>query len=160
MPNYDPQMAARVWQRVRNTAPPTQDPALPATQTAPQLSQMIAHELAAATTYRHLSRQFQGSAGTTLRRMETEERSHASCLRGMCELQNGACPSAQAPTAPKEAPLVTLRRCYQHELQSAAQYEQLSADPQYGKVYASMAAQERNHSRLVLELLGRLKNSK
>lgn len=147
MASYDPKMAARVWQRVQSSEGSVQE--------GPDLSEMISQELAAAATYLHLSRRLSGSDSTILRRIQAEELSHADCLKGICDLTNGACPAVRKPTVSQEPALTILRRCYHHELQSAEQYERLAADPQYGRVYASLAVQERAHSRLVLEILGR-----
>lgn len=148
MDAYDPEMAARVWNRVRGNG---DEPAKPNTQ---GLLSLIAEELQDATTYLHLSRQYQGKEGAVLRKMSQEEQSHAACLKGIYTLITGTRPEVRA-VPPKQEPVeVTLRRCYGWEMRCLAEYQDRSTDPEYGQVFARLATQEREHCRQILELLG------
>ena len=69
----------------------------------------------------------------------------------------GAVPTPTVtPPVPQESPDRCLRRCYGQEMRCLAQYEARSTDPEYGPVFSRLAAQEREHCRIILELLGRL----
>ena len=146
MEHIDQEKAQRVWQRVTGGA------------AAPEgsLVDLIAGEWADATTYLHLARQLGGSAGNILRRMFQQEQAHAACLKGIYALISGSRPSIPTPPPPREPTQVVLRRCYGREMQCLAQYESRTSDPDYGQVYAKLAAQEREHCKNILELLGKL----
>lgn len=143
----DPQKAARVWQRVQETAQPKEQ----------GLLAMIAREWTAAATYLRLSRRFQGKDSATLRRMYEEEQAHTACLKGIYTLITGAHPTVQAAPPPEQDTETALRRCYGQKMQCLADYEARSEDKEYGPVFARLASQEREHCRLILELLGNLK---
>lgn len=149
METYDPQMAQRVWQRVYNQ-PQTQPD-------GEELLSLIAQEWTDATTYLHLSRRYQGKAGTILHRMFQDEQAHAACLKGIYTLMTGKHPTVRSVPPSQEPVPVILRRCYGREMHSLAQYEARAADPEYGQVFSRLAEQEREHCRRVLELLGNLK---
>lgn len=149
MQGYDPKKAAEVWQRVQSTARPEG----PDTGLLP----LIAAELSASATYMALSKRFTGKESVLLRTMAEEEASHAACLKGMYRLQTGQVSSVQAtPPGAQQTLESALRRCYAGELGSIHAYESRSAQPEYGHIFARMAREEENHSRTVLELLGRL----
>lgn len=149
METIDPAKAARVWQRVQGDAP----------KKAPEqgLLELIAQEWTDAEIYLHLSRRFQGKDSVVLRRMYEEEQSHTACLKGIYTLITGTHPSVRAVPLSQGDPETILRLCYGREMRCLAQYEARSSDPEYGQVFARLANQERDHCRLVLELLGRLK---
>lgn len=152
METIDKAKAARVWQRVQSevAAYPTQG-----------LQAMIAEEWADAAIYLSLSRRVQGNAANILRKIGQEEQSHMACLKGIYALQGTNKPDIPAPPAVDKAPVsVILRRCYGREMRCLAQYESRANDPEYGQVYARMAQQEREHCRLILELLGSLPQDK
>lgn len=149
METYDPEKAARVWQRVRGEDTP-----------APNhqgLLALIAEEWTDATTYLILSRRFQGKQSLLLRRMFEEEQAHAACLKGIYTLITGQRPITKSAPLPQEGTEAILRRCYGREMRCLAEYEARSADPEYGQVYARLATQERDHCRQILELLGSYK---
>lgn len=149
---YDAEKAARVWQRVKgNSASPAPEP------NTQGLLGLIAEEWTDATTYLHLSRMFQGKQSAMLRKMFEEEQAHAACLKGIYTLTTGTRPVTRAVPPPQENPELTLRRCYGREMRCLAEYESRSADSQYGQVFARLAAQEREHLRMILELIGNLK---
>ena len=152
METIDPQKAARVWQRVRGEQPQGQDIAA--------LSAMIAGEWADAAVYLQLSRSFSGKDAAALRRLFEEEQAHTACLKGIFTLITGTRPTipAQPPApAPTEA---TLRRCYGREMRCLTQYEAKSGDPEYGPVFSRLADQEREHCRILLEIIGRMGKAK
>ena len=149
MDSIDPQMAERVWRRVRGTAPAGPD--------MQSLEELIAQEWADGAVYQHLSRKFQGKESALLRQLAQQEQAHVACLKGIYTLMLGAKPNVHTPPVPQASPEQLLRRCYNRELQSLAQYEARASDPQYGQTFAHLARQEREHSRIVLELLGKLK---
>ena len=149
METIDPAKAARVWQRVHAT------PAEPIREQG--LLELIAQEGADAAIYLHLQRHFQGRENAMLRKMFEQEQAHAACLKGIYTLLTGKRP-ASVPQPPKQAdPETLLRQCYGREMRCLAQYESRSADPEYGQVFARLAEQERDHCRMVLELLGKIK---
>ena len=147
METYNPEMAAQVWQRVRNSAPIEDG--------AADLPALIAGEWTDAATYLHLSRRFQGKEAAALRRMFEEEQSHAACLKGIYTLITGERTVTRTPPLPQEPVITTLRKCYGREMRSLAEYEQRSGHRDYGPVFQRMAEQEREHCRVLLELLGK-----
>lgn len=149
METYDPEKAARVWQRVHASAAIAPD--------GDSLLALITGEWADAATYLYLSRSRQGREAAALRRLFEEEQSHAACLKGIYTLSTGKKPIIHTVPPAKEPLETALRRCYGREMRSLAEYEARSADPEYGPVFARLAAQEREHCRIVLELLGNLK---
>lgn len=142
---YDPEKAARVWQRVHSGS---------SQETAPELLTLIGEELAEASIYQKLSRHFKGQQASLLRHISQEDRSHADCLKGIYTMLTGAHPSPQIPTFPRTSPDIHLRRCYGRKLLAAARYEAKAADPEYGAIFGRLALQERTHCRHILELLG------
>lgn len=153
MKAYDPQMAARVWQRVQN--PPTETASEPTHREA-GLQGLIMEEWISASTYLQLSRQLPGKEASVLQRLFREEQTHASCLRGIYTLITGEKPPIQTPPTVKEPAETTLRKCYGREMRSLKEYEARSSDPEFGPVFAKLAEQEREHCRAVLELIGGL----
>lgn len=139
----------RVWRRVRGEEPAQVQPDL-------GLPGLIAGEMQAGAGYQALAERFSGREAETLRRMAREEHSHEMALRGMHFLITGERPAVKIGPQTREPLETTLRRCYAGEMKSLAAYESRSHDREYGHVFASLAAQEREHCRLVLELLGRL----
>ena len=149
MEAYDPQKAARVWQRVQGSTGAVQ-----ADESA--LITMIEEAWKDAGGYLYLSRQYQGSQSNVLRRIHEQKQSHVACLKGIYTLKTGSRPVLQIPMPPlpREPVEVVLRRCYGREMRSLALYEARASDPEYGQVFARMAEQSREHCRKILELLG------
>lgn len=138
----------RVWRRVRGEETADQpDLGLPG---------LIAGEMTAGAAYQALAGRFTGREAETLRRMAQEEQSHEAALRGMHFLVAGEHPTVKIGPQAREPLETALRRCYAGEMKSVAAYESRSHDREYGHVFASLAAQEREHCRRVLELLGGL----
>ncbi len=151
MLSYDAEKASRVWERVHAGAE-----VLPQGQNLPAL---IAAEQTDAATYLRLSQHFRGKDAAALRRLSEEEKAHGACLRGIYTLLTGEKAAIIPPAAGQETVAATLRRCYQREIRALSAYEQRSNDPEYGPVFAKLAAQEKEHCRIVLELLGKMKDS-
>lgn len=152
MANYDKAMEDRVWKRVQGSRA---EPAASG-QRDLNLQELIMNEWIAAATYLQLSRQMGPKAAAVLQKLFREEQTHAACLKGMYTLINGTRPVIRTPQPQKEPVEITLRKAYAGELRSIEAYESRSDHPEYGHVFASMAKQEREHSRAVLELLGGL----
>ena len=148
MENYDPKTAAQVWQRVLGT-----DPA-PPPQT--DLTSLIAGEMADEAAYLTLSRKLRGQQSDLLRQMARQAQTHSACLRGIHRLRTGTAPQVRVPEPSDAPPEQLLRRCYSRKTQNAAQYEARSSDREFGEVFAGLARQEREHCRIILELLGNL----
>ena len=146
MENYDAAKATRVWQRVQASQPEAEG--LPA---------LIAGEMEDAATYIQLARRLGGKEGQTLRQLASAEQSHTACLKGIYTLMTGEPINPRIPPLRQEPAERTLRRCYGKEMRCLAQYEARTSDPEYGPVFARLAAQEREHCMTVLELIGRLK---
>ena len=148
MENFDAAKATRVWQRVQG------NPTSPETTTG--LPALIAEELQDAAVYLQLSRRMGSKEAQLLRRLYEEDLSHAACLKGIYNLITGEKSAVRTPPVCQESPELSLRRCYGREMRCLAQYETRSTDPEYGPVFSRMAAQEKEHCSMVLELLGRL----
>lgn len=149
MDTIDAVKAARVWQRVQADNPGTAREA--------GLMELIVREREAAATYLLLSRRFKGKQSALLRQLFEQEQAHAACLKGIYTLMTGKAPVSAASAPVLEETGAVLRRCYGNQMQCLARYEQRSADPEYGHVFARLAQQEREHCRTVLEILGSIK---
>ena len=145
---YDPQKAARVWQRVQTQQQESRPEG--------DLQALMMEKRHTAAIYAQLARQLPGKESPILQRLHREEQSHTACLRGICTLIAGDAPIVPTPPIPKDPPELTLRKCYAREMRSLKEYESRMSDPEYGPVFARLAEQEREHCRAVLELIGGL----
>lgn len=145
MQTYDPQKAARVWNRVQGH---------PEGENLPEL---IGMEWQDAVTYLALSRRFQGRDGQLLRQLAQQEQDHVAVLRGLYTLQNGSRPAAATPPIPKEDTESLLRRSYGSHMHRLARYEAKRNDPEYGQIFTRLADQERDQCQKILAILGRMK---
>ena len=143
---FDQKRAAQIWQRVQGTEP----------QTRPEegLLELIARETEDAAIYLSLSRSVQGRASALLRKLYEQEQTHAACLKGIYTLTTGKRANVALPKLLPDTPENILRRCYGREMRCLARYEQRTSDPEYGQVFQRLAEQERDHCRMILELLG------
>lgn len=150
MERYDMQKAARIWERVHASSEAEQNPAtvLPA---------LIVGERMAAATYLQLSRRFQGREARLLRQLYQEEQSHVACLQGIYTLITGEQMAAKTAPVPQGTVVAVLRKCYGEEMRSLAEYEQWASHREYGPVFARLVQQEREHCRMLLEILGMMK---
>ena len=149
METIDSQKAAQVWKRVHGET----------TGNGPEdgLSELIAQEWEAATTYLQLSRRLQGRQNMLVRKLFEQEQAHAACLKGIYTLITGKRPNVAGVKPVVDDPAKVLRRCYGKQMQCLAKYEQRSADPDYGHIYTRLAQQEKEHCHMILEILGSLK---
>ena len=146
MANYDPKTAARVWDRVQNTAVPAGD--------ASVILNLIEEELADAAAYLRLSKKLPAPQAASARQMAQQEQSHATCLKGIYTMITGRKPIVPPPAPSDDPPYIVLRRCYGREMRCLAQYEARQNDPQYGHVFRSLARQEQEHCHRILEIFG------
>ena len=146
MKNYDPKTAARVWDRVQNTAVPAGDSQL--------ILNLIAEEILDAATYLQLSKRLSTPQAAAIKQLAQQEQSHVSCLKGVYTMITGEKPKVLPVKVSDDPPDIVLRRCYGREMRALAQYEARQNDPQYGHVFHSMARQEQEHCHKILELLG------
>ena len=152
MANYDKQMADRVWKRVQGEREEEKRDL--------NLKGLILSAQMASATYQQLSRQLGQREGPTLQRLAREEQANSACLKGICLLAEGRRPDGKQPQITRESPELMLRRAYAGELKTMAALEALSGHPEYGHIFADLAARERDHSRTILEILGRLERTK
>ena len=146
----DKEKAARVWERVQPKPP--LDPE--------QILRLLTAEQEDAATYAHLAKQLPGPQSASLRKLYEQEQSHSACLKGIYSLITGTPPVLPQIQVQQGKPEAILRRCYGREMQSLAAYEAHSADPEYGQVFARLAAQEREHCHILLTIIGNLQKRK
>lgn len=139
---YDESMEKRVWERVRSEAPQK------------SLQVLAAAEKANAAVYLRLSRLAQGPEKALLRQLFERERRHGHLLGGIHFLTEDKALSVRTAAPPADTMALALRKCYAATLQAVAEYDRRSQDPEYGHAFARMAAQEREHCTMLLELLG------
>lgn len=137
-------MEQRVWQRVLGTAEET------------SLQALAVAERNSGAAYLMLSRTAQGHAKTILRQLYERERQHERCLCGIGIARDGKALSIRTVPMDSQSPTVILRKCYAATLRALQEYERRRGDGQYGPVFDAMAQQEREHCRMILELLGTL----
>ena len=92
MATYDPQKAARVWQRVQgekeNREPERRED---------NLQELIMNEWVAAATYMQLARKMGQKEAAVLLNLAREEQNHLSCLKGIHTLITGEKCAVRAP---------------------------------------------------------------
>ena len=150
MNTYDPKKAERVWARVQGTRE-EEKPSL-----HKNLQAMIMNEWITAATYLTLARQVPPREMCILQRLARDDQSHGTCLKGIYTMTTDQEPVIKAPPITAGSVNLTLRKCYSGLLKTLQEYERWSADPEYGPVFQRLADQEREHCRLVLELIGRM----
>ena len=155
MNTYDPQKAARVWQRVQGEKENRESP-----HREDNLQELIMNEWVAAATYLQLARKMGQKEAAVLQNLAREEQNHLSCLKGIHTLITGEKCAVKAPKIQLGTPETTLRRCYGEKMRNLKAYEARTSDPEYGHVFTRLAEQEREHCRILLELIGRFKQSK
>lgn len=108
----------------------------------------------AAGAYIRLARCFQGWEAASLQRLTRQARAQASCLSGIYALVTGEVPDLKLPV-PEVGPVgVSLRKCYVRAMRILVACEAHSADPEYGPVFARLAAQQQAHCAALLEIIG------
>lgn len=144
MEKIDPQVAAKVWQRVRGNEK--------AVETV-SIQTMVAWEKETEAILLWLSRRLP-EKGYAWQQMIADTRRHIACLQGIRQL-NGEKPGAYAAGKPMSGePGPWLRRCYGQCLRVGGQYASRAEDAQYGCVYGDMARTKKRHCALILEVLG------
>lgn len=144
---YDAEKTAEIWKRVQGL--PSVEPDVS------QLLVMIAQEWADAVTYLHLSRHFRGKDSALLRKMAYEEQAHCTCLKGIYTMITGHHPSVQAPSVSRQPLGQLLRQCCSREQECICRYEDWAKNPEHGASFARLAAEEKEHSHILLQLLGK-----
>lgn len=144
MDKMDPQVAARVWQRVRGTGKPEETVGI---QT------MVAWEKETEAMLLWLSKRLP-EKGYALQQMMADTRRHIACLQGIRQLSGQKPGVYTAGKLPGNDPSALLRRCYGQCLRVGAHYAQRAEDEQYGCVFGDMARTKRRHCALILEILG------
>ena len=152
MNTYDPRKAERVWARVQGTQVPEHG------AQEMNLQGMIMNEWVASSTYLALARQVPPREGCILQRLAREEQCHGACLKGIYTMITDQEPVIKASPMTGGSVEGVLKKCYGAEMQTLKEYERWATDPEYGPVFSKLAEQEREHCRLVLELIGRVGN--
>lgn len=144
MDPVDPKLQARVWQRVKGEQP----------SAGAGLSELYMEQSAIAAVYRQLARQ--NGAREAMLALHRRAQEHCACLRGICAMSGGHAPAARTATPVREPLSRALRSCYAREIRCLRLYEGRAADPEYGPVFAALAAGKREDCRTLLTLLGSL----
>lgn len=151
METIDPQQAARVWQRVRGGSPETD---------IRELLELIAHEWEDSAIYLQLSRRCTGRESNILYTLFQQEHAQCMCLKGLYTMITGENPKLGTVQVGREPLEDSLRKCYGREMQTLHLYEKKAEDPEYGYIYCHIRDQERDHCRILLELIGGLRKGK
>ena len=146
MKPIDPHTAAKVWDRVQNTAVPAPD--------AQFILNQITEELLDAALFQQMARRLPPPQANLVRALSRQDQSHAVCLKGIYTMITGRKPIAPTPTAGDDPPSILLRKCYGRKMRALSQYEARQGDPQYGHVFRTLARQEQEHCHRILEILG------
>lgn len=149
MHSYDPEKAARVWQRVHADEP--------APMEADDLTTLISRVQFDGSCYLHLARQAGSRESAALKKLVEIKRSHADCLKGLCSMTAGCTPTVPTAQPPKETLRAALCRCCGSELRTLSQYELHSADREFGAVFTELAKEQRRCCKTLSELIGRLR---
>ena len=145
MQNYDPKVAARVWERVQQPAPAAED--------AATLLMLITETLQDVALYQRLARKLPSHA-QALRQMAMQLQKNADCLKGIYQLRTGD-RAKVSPAPPKDRPVSPmLQKCYAQGMGRIARYESRIADPQHGPIYRQLAEEEQSRCQRLLEILG------
>lgn len=122
------------------------------------LQELIHAEREDAAVFLILSRRQEGTRNEiSLRRLYEEEQAHADCLKGLYSLATRTPPPLRAVPDETESTETILRICYGRQMRRLAAYEARSKESSYGAIFFRLAQQEREHCRLILELIKKLK---
>ena len=141
MEKMDPQMAARVWQRVRGNGEETVN-----------VRTVIAWEKEIESVLQYLNRRLP-EKGYGLQQMISDTRRHIACLQGIRQLSGEKGGNYVAKPVSGE-PGSLLRKCYGQSLRVGAWYAGQTENTQYGVVFGDMARTKRRHCATILEMLG------
>ena len=159
METFDPQVAARVWQRVTQQNDPLSF-VQPPPPVAAGLARMVQQAWQCAFAYQFLFQRVSGSDSRLLKGLYEQKQGQAVCLKGLCAVTGESCPTPPRPDFQKQSVKAALHRCYHLELQTLQDYEAHTSDPRQGQIYTQLVRQQRKLCLQVLELLGRLSPSK
>ena len=134
----------KIWQRVKAEPTPVSD----------GLPGFAANALARAGLYASLARQTQGPGRTVLLKLQEEEQHCARCLKGIYRMITGSRMQAAAAPLPAENKEAALLKCYGQTVKTLAAFEKRAFDPEYGPIFAVLAAKKREHCCKIAELLG------
>ena len=156
METFDPQAAARVWQRVQQKSEPDfiRQP-VPPVATA-HLDRLLQQAWLSAFAYQTISHNVNRRDSVALRGLAQQKRAQAACLKGLCAITEEGCPARPHHTPLNQPPAAALRQCYSLELQALQDYESLAADPRQGRIYEQLAQQQKKLCLQLVTLLGRL----
>jgi hypothetical protein len=146
MKSIDPHTAAKVWDRVQNTAVTPPD--------AQMILNLIAEEQLDATYWQRLSRHLPPHQANLARQLSSQDQTHGACLKGIYTMITGRRPIVPAAQVSDDPADIVLRRCYGRKMRALSQYESRQTDPQYGHVFRTLARQEQEHCHRILEILG------
>ncbi len=146
MEKFDPEMAARVWQRVQS-----KEPAVLAREDPEPLHQLL-RELAAL--YDALAGLLPGGDGDRVRQLRREARAGAACVRGLWSLSGRQLPASPPVPVPREPARRLLEKCCHRERRLIAACGRQSLDPDWGPVYSRLAADAGRRCVEALTLLG------
>jgi len=145
MQGYDPQKAARVWERVRQgspaSLPPVEDP-------QPELSALAASELAQAAVLEHMAQKASTQRAQKLRQLARDCRKRSASVKGICVLLGLQSLPATGSTS------LPLTVCCQRSLELLEQYRRLTSLPHHGPLFAALAQQMIHHCLELTQLLG------
>lgn len=146
MEQFDPEKAARVWQRVQNREAPE--------ELRQEPGSLIRAAAEQAAYYRSLSRAMPGKYGERLREYGRQQQRAGECLKGICRL-SGITPQTGPGKAPQPEPVQRmLEKCCHGERRLVNAYGARMGDPDWGRVYGKMAAEAAERCCGLLEILG------
>ena len=159
MENFDPAVAARVWQRVTKPAEDFPMPPLPPAYSPPKgpdLGMFLARITWLESTYRRLASGSTSESRALLQKLAATKQQQKTYFKGLCAL-SGGCATTQQPPMDKTAPRLLLEQCYNWETQLLEFCEDRTQDRRLGHVYSHLAQQQRGSCLQLLILLGRQK---
>lgn len=144
MEKIDPQVAAKVWQRVRGNEKPAEPVGIQA---------LVAREKETEAILQWLLRRLPEKS-YALQQLIADTRRHIACLQGIRQLNGEKIGAYSAGKPLSGEPVPLLRKCYSLCLQVGARYAARVEDEQYGGVFGDMARTKRRHCAMLLEILG------
>lgn len=150
MVEYDAEMAARVWQRVRGT----QNGQMPEAEMPEDggVQALFMQERTAAEGLTRLARMGRGGKGFS--RMAEENRKNAACLAGICRMMGERIP-AGIPTPLRERhPEALMRRVLLLELALLQQYMRRAEQGTFGPAFGELVNRKRAQVTALLGLVG------
>ncbi len=140
MEKYDSRMAHRVWSRVWGEQQESVKP----------LQQLLLAETQAASDFGRLQRRF-----PEMKPLWEQTLKNIHCLRGILFITAGTRPAPIPLKAAEEPADILLRKCVGRCLKTAADYDSVANDPEYGCIFTQLAEEKRQLCRRLLELAGK-----